>query len=445
VLTVVRHGACSNEHETQYDPKTLTFTPGHFYSSSNGTGSQDIYEYDETGTFLSSMIPRSLMAGDELRGIAFGPDGFLYAVKSHFAEVGFQILALDSSGRTQVTYTKADIGLGGDSGYGKIAFDQKYIYVAAGSDLIRFTFGNSDSGESIYSNNAIIDVKPLPSGDLFVAWAYGIDEITNTGTFVRTIPLVGADWSNVQGIEYDPLTDTLFATQIGDFLFMRINASNGELEEFVTLSYGNDLFLTPSNTLLVGSYTQAPGIFDENLTPIGSLGSEARVFVTEDAAGAPTPTPTATATASSPPSPTPTATPTATVSPSPTPTPTPSACTVNITDPFCDSVINTQPVDFSVNLSDPTNPSSIQPTDFTVNGTPADSYMTSNFFQLVFHFNTSPVVQGLNVMHIPACAFVCSIGCTSEFTCTFTGAFTATPTPRPTPAPRPRPTPAPRP
>ena len=174
------------------------------------------------------------MAGDELRGIAFGPDGFLYAVKSHFAEVGFQILALDSLGRTQVTYTNADIGLGGDPGYGKIAFDQQYIYVAAGSDLIRFTFGNPDSGESIYSNNAIIDVKPLPSGHLFVAWAYGVDEITNTGTFVRTIPLVGADWSNVQGIEYDPLTDTLFATQIGDFLFMRINASTGELEEFVT-------------------------------------------------------------------------------------------------------------------------------------------------------------------------------------------------------------------
>src|SRR6266498_298103 len=68
-----------------------------------------------------------------------------------------------------------------------------------------------------------------------------------------------------------------------------------------------------------------------------------------------------------------------------TPTPTPSACTVNITNPGCDSVINTQPVDFFVNLSDPTDPSSVQPTDFTVNGTPADSYMTVNFFQIVFH------------------------------------------------------------
>jgi Kelch motif len=288
----------------------FSFTPGHFYSASNGVGSQDIYEYSETGTFLSSMTPRSLIPGDELRGIAFGPDGFLYAVRIHFAELGFQILALDSSGRTQAAYTKGDIGLGGDSGYGKIAFDQQYIYVAGGGVVVRFTFGDPNSGTSIYSNNGIIDVKPLPNGDLFVAWAYGVDEITNTGTFVRSIPLIGADWSNVQGIEYDPAVNKLFATELGytgfDSPLMRIDASTGVLENWVYFNYGNDLFLTQSNTLLVGSYTQAPGIFDENLISIGSLGTEARVFVTQCAVGSPTPTPTATPSATA----TPTASPT---------------------------------------------------------------------------------------------------------------------------------------
>src|SRR5436189_4289210 len=177
----------------------LTFTPGHFYSTSSAGGSPNIYEYSETGAFLSSITPRSLIPGDELRGIAFGPDGFLYAVKIHFAELGFQILALDSSGRTRATYTMGDIGLGGDSGYGKIAFDQQYIYVAGGSDLVRFTFGDPNSGVSIYSNNGVIDVKTLPNGHLFVAWAYGVDEITNTGTIVRNIPLIGANWVNVEG------------------------------------------------------------------------------------------------------------------------------------------------------------------------------------------------------------------------------------------------------
>lgn len=301
----------------------FTFTPGHFYSASNGVGSQDIYEYSETGTFLSSITPQSLIPGDELRGIAFGPDGFLYAVKIHFDELGFDILVLDSSGNVQTTYTMGTIGLGGDSGYGKIAFDQQYIYVAAGSDLVRFTFGDPNSGVSIYSNNAIIDVKALPNGDLFVAWAYGVDEITNVGTIVRSIPLIGADWSNVQGIEYDPITDKLFATQIGDLLLMRINASTGVLEQFVTLSYGNDLFLTQANTLLVGSYTQAPGIFDENLTSIGSLGTEVRVFVTQYPAGSPTPTPTATATATASATSTPRPTPTPRSAPTSRPRPTP--------------------------------------------------------------------------------------------------------------------------
>ena len=74
-------------------------------------------------------------------------------------------------------------------------------------------------------------------------------------------------------------------------------------------------------------------------------------------------------------------------------------------------MINTPPVDFSVNLSDPTNPSSVQPTDFMVNGTPADSYIIfPPYLGIIFHFNTSPAVQVLNVMHIPAGAFNCSIG-----------------------------------
>ena len=80
----------------------------------------------------------------------------------------------------------------------------------------------------------------------------------------------------------------------------------------------------------------------------------------------PTPTPTATATA--------TVTPTATCFQVRRQHP---ACSVNIIDPDCGSVINTQPVDFTVILSDPPNPSNVQPTDFMVNGTPADSYMTS--------------------------------------------------------------------
>src|SRR6266498_1410377 len=77
------------------------------------------------------------------------------------------------------------------------------------------------------------------------------------------------------------------------------------------------------------------------------------------------------------------------------------------TTPACNSIISTQPVDFIVNLSDPALVSSVQASDFTVNGTPANSFALSNGnATITFHFNSSPVVTpGPQTMHIPANAF----------------------------------------
>jgi Kelch motif len=156
--------------------------------------------------------------------------------------------------------------------------------------------------------------------------------------------------------------------------------------------------------------------------------------------------------------------------PTPTATSTPAPCSVISSTPPCGSELHSQPTDFIVNMSDSVDPATLQPTDFTVNGTPANSYDIINFIIIVFHFNTSPVVQGLNTMQIPAGAFNCFNGPVQEFTCSFTyepGSPTptatatatatvtptstptatarVTPTPRPSPTPRARPTPAPRP
>jgi hypothetical protein len=80
---------------------------------------------------------------------------------------------------------------------------------------------------------------------------------------------------------------------------------------------------------------------------------------------------------------------------------------VTTTTPACNSIINTQPVDFIINLSDPVDPTTVQATDFTVNGTPANSFALSNLnATITFHFNSSPVVTpGPQTMHIPAGAF----------------------------------------
>src|SRR5436309_5598484 len=96
---------------------------------------------------------------------------------------------------------------------------------------------------------------------------------------------------------------------------------------------------------------------------------------------------------------------------------------VTTTDPACNSVINTQPVDFVVNLSDPADPSTVQPTDFTVNGTPADSDTLSNGnATITFHFNSTPVTtEGVQTMLIPAGAILRASDEMPifEFTCTF--------------------------
>ena len=50
---------------------------------------------------------------------------------------------------------------------------------------------------------------------------------------------------------------------------------------------------------------------------------------------------------------------------------------VTTTSPTCNSITNTQPVDFIMNLSDPVNTATVQASDFTVNGTPSNLAPTS--------------------------------------------------------------------
>ena len=95
--------------------------------------------------------------------------------------------------------------------------------------------------------------------------------------------------------------------------------------------------------------------------------------------------------------------------------------------PACSSVINTQPVDFIVNLSAAVNPGTVQASDFTVNGIPANSFVIGGAnTQITFHFNTSPVTtQGVQTMHIAMGAFNDTGGNpVADFTCTFCYAAT---------------------
>jgi hypothetical protein len=79
-------------------------------------------------------------------------------------------------------------------------------------------------------------------------------------------------------------------------------------------------------------------------------------------------------------------------------------------------------LDFVINLSAAVNASTVQASDFTVNGTPANSFVLGGGnTQITFHFNSSPVTtQGLQTMHIAAGAFNdTGGGPVADFTCTF--------------------------
>jgi hypothetical protein len=178
---------------------------------------------------------------------------------------------------------------------------------------------------SIYTNNQVFDVNILPSGHLFVASAYQVDEITNTGTVVRTVvSFNGNDFVDMWGIQYNPDTNKLFITQLeGSHSILRVNASTGEIEAGADLNYASDLFLTEAGNLVVGSWTETARIYNQDLMFVGPLGTDQRMFVTQYISAQPTPTPTPTATPSGTPTPTPTATATPPATPTPRPTPIP--------------------------------------------------------------------------------------------------------------------------
>src|SRR4029450_4881675 len=91
--------------------------------------------------------------------------------------------------------------------------------------------------------------------------------------------------------------------------------------------------------------------------------------------------------------------------------------------PAVASVISTQPTVFTVNVSEPIDPASLQASDLTVNGIPATgvSY-TPGSTTITFTFASSPVTpQGLQTMNIAAGAFVSAAA--ADPVAEFTGPF----------------------
>jgi len=265
------------------------FAPGHYFDST----STAIQEFTPSGAQVGAITIQGL-SNPNIRGLAFGPDGYLYAV-DNLGLQGYEVLALDSKGAVHQTYRGSDY-IGGNISLGKIAFDATgHFYVGDGSGLSQFTVGNPNSGSLIYSSptNGIFGIKSLPNGDLLVTTASEIYELTTSGSVVRQIGGSG-QFVDLRGIAYDPGANVIFATMLGStgdfFQLMKLNPSTGALLASTTFIYGDDITLTGDGRLLVGSRTQSPGIFDRNLNLVGQLPGGPALFV---AASVPEPAPLA--------------------------------------------------------------------------------------------------------------------------------------------------------
>ncbi len=252
---------------------------GDLYTSN--PSSDVIEQYSANGTYLSSYTVPSIY-GSQVRGLAVGPNGLLYAVTWTSPEGAVGVVAIDSNGIVEQTYSGP-----GDTfasiANGQIAFAKNGdFFVAADGDLDRFSPG-SPTGTVVYTNNQVYGIASLPSGDLLVLSAYQLQEITTDGTVVRTItPSVSLGLA--LGVAYDAATNDIYVSMLGytnEFdQLMQINGTTGQVENQIT--YGaTDLFLTSDSRLLAGNRSVSPEIFDLNLNQIGTLNNGQQMFVTQ--------------------------------------------------------------------------------------------------------------------------------------------------------------------
>lgn len=258
----------------------IEFIPDAIYTTSYF--SRTILQYDDSGAVVDS-LEVSPGEADSLKGLAFGPDGLLYvtAVRGF----GFVVLALDESGAVHARYP-GNVYVQGNLSYGKLAVDEERLYVAGQDLLTRFELGDPGSATSIYNANQVYDVEILSNGNLLVASAYRVAEISSDGQLVRHVgPSFPFNFTDIRGVEYDEVTDKIFVTHLGHsnffFRLMRLDGATGTLEDDVVFTYADDLFVMSTGDVLVGSRTEPPRIYDQSLQLVAELGGSERMFVTQ--------------------------------------------------------------------------------------------------------------------------------------------------------------------
>ena len=124
-------------------------------------------------------------------------------------------------------------------------------------------------------------MEVMANGDILVSSDYSLARYTTNGALLATVPQRIADPSgptasfndssdvlltNVRGIECDAATDTTFVRMLGylggmNYKMLALVGFTPVLKGIQTFTYGTDMHVTDDGRLLVGSWTQPPGIF----------------------------------------------------------------------------------------------------------------------------------------------------------------------------------------
>jgi len=251
-----------------------------------------INQYSVDGNFLGSMQVSGLN-GASIKGMAYN-NGLMYGVVDGGFSSDLSVVAFNENGQVVQEYRSTG-RVSGNLSYGKISFDNSgSFYVGQGDGLMRFDIGDSFSGSRIY-NQGVFDVKTLSNGNLFAATSYQIYEMDRNGAIIRTIQEsdpdnilgdgVNLNFVDIRGIEYDESLDALFVSMLGStgnqFALMQLDAASGALINAESYWYGDDMVLLDNGDLVVGSRTQAPGLFSSGLSYGGQLGSAEQMYVTQ--------------------------------------------------------------------------------------------------------------------------------------------------------------------
>lgn len=264
------------------DIPEITQVRGHRYVVNDGV----ITQYDQNGNPVEQLV-----LGGSIRGIAWGPDGYLYAVINVLSPELPHVRVMEGDGSVVRTHLFTG-AISGNIAYGGIDFDYRrgLFYVGTGAGTYRFEIGGG-AGTQINATSAY-NLSVAPNGEITAINGNFVFRMNLQGQEIgRTTqltqggspPPINNRIYDGRGVLYDPEADLTYVSMLGvSSAFYQILILDGmgpELLHSTTFTYAHDLAQELNGNILVGSRTQAPVWYDPALGLLGQVNGSEGLFV----------------------------------------------------------------------------------------------------------------------------------------------------------------------